>query len=453
MKFLLIFSFLFAYGCADKSEVTPTFEAIPLRVSHGDGKYAIFTVKLPLSDNSIETYESPIDPTTGVARIPLLGDVLRFVTQATFNLGAGIGLGKSTFTIKQPIPNLDTPYINSVSIKRVFFHIDRKDLQSERRQSPGEWLRSLIRGSTKLNFDFIRQMKINMRMSSEGEPVDYIPEIIEDTAMSPITRDSQGIIQFLNYHRKSRSQSQSIQNAVTDRVIAIYTPQPAKLRAFLRSNPNLMSSIKEMNIINKSVFIELVEDSTVKLLPISQALLSIGEPFAPIELARELIHEENLHKPVKYEKPFTIKNPHFTNTTDNQVELDESDKIVIKKPLIHKKPLHYHESLPSTDLEHNHLSEIELNSIKNHSLSYTEQFILKLQSELEFEPSLEISKIISCSSKTCMDLDVNKQNLLPLLLQGDRLNIETFIDASKVPPRSFQLKGFIEFEVKLDLPL
>jgi hypothetical protein len=42
---------------------------------------------------------------------------------------------------------------------------------------------------------------------------------------------------------------------------------------------------------------------------------------------------------------------------------------------------------------------------------------------------------------------------LPLIKQGNRLNIETMIDASRVPPRSFQLKGYIEFEVKLDGPI
>jgi hypothetical protein len=52
---------------------------------------------------------------------------------------------------------------------------------------------------------------------------------------------------------------------------------------------------------------------------------------------------------------------------------------------------------------------------------------------------------------TYLDVKINDENLLPLLLQGNQLDIETMIDASKILPKSFQLKGFIEFEIKLDV--
>jgi len=67
--------------------------------------------------------------------------------------------------------------------------------------------------------------------------------------------------------------------------------------------------------------------------------------------------------------------------------------------------------------------------------------------------TMGITKIDPCNELTCMDVKVNEENLLPLLLKGNKLNIETMVDASRVPPTSFQLKGFIEFEIKLDLPL
>ena len=368
MKFISLLIVISFFGCAPKSEVTPLFPAISLKESHGDGKYAVFTVKLPLSDNSIDTYDSPIDPTTGVSRIPLLGDMLRFVTQATFNFGAEIGFGKTYLTIKQPLPDLDSPYINSISVKRVFFHIDQKKIDPDVRLSRWDKIRNLIRGTTKLNFNFIRQMRLNMRVSKEGKPTDYIPEIIEDTPLTPIARGATDIIEFLRYDRNSRSTV--LNEATATNTVVIYSPQPIKLRRFIRQNPTLSAYVKNMEVINKSLFVELKQDFE--------------------QDASERID------PVMYEELFGRETPFK---------------------------------------------------------SKVKEFTALFEKESEGNEQVEVLKIVPCHSSTCMDIKVNNQNLLPLIKQGNRLNIETMIDASRVPPRSFQLKGYIEFEIKLDVPL
>jgi len=355
------------FGCAQKSEVTDFIQPISLKESHGDGKYAVFTVKLPLSDNSIDTYDSPIDPTTGVARIPLLGDMLRFVTQATFNFGAELGMGKTNLTIKQPLPDLDSPYIHSISIKRVFFHIDQKKINPDVRMSLFDRIRNFIRGTTALNFNFIRALKIHMRASKEAEPADYIPEIIEDTPLTPVTSDSKNVIEFLNYQKRSRSKV--LNENVAVHTLVVYAEQPIRLRRFIRQHPVLAPYIKNIDVINKSIFIELKQAA-----PASQAVASGPQ-------------------------------------SDEIFGVDESYQLKVK------------------------------------------EFTALFEKEVTAASQFEILKMIPCSTFTCMDLRVNNQNLLPLLLQGNRLNIETMIDASRVPPRSFQLKGFIEFEVKLDLPI
>lgn len=368
MKFISLFILISFFGCAPKSEVTPLFEPISLKESHGDGKYAVFTVKLPLSDNSIDTYDSPIDPTTGVSRIPLLGDMLRFVTQATFNFGAVIGFGKTYLTIKQPLPDLDSPYINSISVKRVFFHIDQKKIDPDVRLNLWDKIRNLIRGTTKLNFNFIRQMRLNMRVSKEDEPSDYIPEIIEDTPLTPIARGATDIMEFLRYDRNSRSTV--LNEATATNTVVIYSPQPVRLRRFIRQNTTLSAYVKNMEVINKSLFVELKQD-------FEQDASQRIDPA----MYRELFGRET---------PFESKVKEFTAI---------------------------------------------------------------FEKESEGNAQVEVLKMVPCASSTCMDIKVNNQNLLPLIKQGNRLNIETMIDASRVPPRSFQLKGFIEFEIKLDLPL
>jgi hypothetical protein len=346
MKIIIPLFAILLSSCAQESKIDPLFEAIPLRTSHGDGEYSVFTIKLPLSDQSIESYASPIDPRTGVARVPLLGDMLRLMTQATFNLGAGLGMGQTNLVIKQPIPDLDSPYLKSISVKRVFFHIDQTDLLAgARRVSLFQRFRNLIRGGTVLDFSFIRTLKIHMKMEKgEAEPESYMPEIIEGGSLSSASKADGSVIEFLNYSRKKRSEV--LRNKERGTMYVFYSQNPVQVRSFLRRDPELAELIKEIIIVNNSLVVQLKEG--------------------------ELMNE----------RMFSL------------LERNETDLA-----------------------------------------------------------TMGITKIDPCSELTCMDVKVNEENLLPLLLKGNKLNIETMVDASRVPPTSFQLKGFIEFEIKLDLPL
>ena len=58
--------------------------------------------------------------------------------------------------------------------------------------------------------------------------------------------------------------------------------------------------------------------------------------------------------------------------------------------------------------------------------------------------------IEECSEQTCLDVKVPDVDLLPLIVKGNALKIDAYINANKAPD-SFQLEGFMEFEVKLKL--
>jgi hypothetical protein len=342
-------------SCGQKSKVDPLFKAIPLSQSHGDGKYAVFTVKLPLSEESIDVYDSPIDPNSGVGRVPLLGDALRFITQSVFNLGANLGMGRSQITINQPLPDLNSPYLKSLSVKRVFFHIDQKNvLADERPQGLIARLRALIRGGTALDFSFIRELKIRLKMDKgDPTPESYVPEIITEEIENRRRRDDEGVavvedefqpVDLLHYLRKYRSDV--LRNSERGSMFVVYSEKPVAVRAFLRRHPELSVLIQELVIVNKSLVIELK--------------------------GKEMVSEKFFHLLERFE------------------------------------------------------ADVETSGI---------------------------TKIDGCDDDTCMDVKVNEQNMLPFLTQGNKLKIETIIDASKVPPQSFRLKGFVEFEVKLDVPL
>lgn len=65
---------------------------------------------------------------------------------------------------------------------------------------------------------------------------------------------------------------------------------------------------------------------------------------------------------------------------------------------------------------------------------------------------LEVTYIDTCTPSSCLELNVPDVNLIPIAIKGNALKLEAVIHAGKVP-ESFNLKGFVEFEIKLDSPV
>lgn len=61
---------------------------------------------------------------------------------------------------------------------------------------------------------------------------------------------------------------------------------------------------------------------------------------------------------------------------------------------------------------------------------------------------LEIGEISPCTVQFCLDFKVEDVNLINLVKGSNALQIDAYIDPKEVP-KSFQLKGFLEFEVKI----
>jgi hypothetical protein len=79
-----------------------------------------------------------------------------------------------------------------------------------------------------------------------------------------------------------------------------------------------------------------------------------------------------------------------------------------------------------------------------------ESFKMILSDEAESMDQNGIKIIDQCNIHTCLDLSVPDVNLIPLLTKGNGLKIDSFFEATQVP-ESFQLKGFVDFEVKVNL--
>lgn len=80
-----------------------------------------------------------------------------------------------------------------------------------------------------------------------------------------------------------------------------------------------------------------------------------------------------------------------------------------------------------------------------------ENFKLILTEEADTLEEMGVKNLDACTTETCLDIRVPDIDILPMLIRENTIRLDAFIDAGKVP-EAFQLKGFINFEVKVDIP-
>ena len=94
------------------------------------------------------------------------------------------------------------------------------------------------------------------------------------------------------------------------------------------------------------------------------------------------------------------------------------------------------------------LDNVILVELKNDPVA-KESFEMQLSHDATYiDETLGVEQIEECNPSICLDLKLEKANLLPFLKRMNSNRIDAFIDAGAVP-ETFQLKGFIEFELGL----
>lgn len=97
------------------------------------------------------------------------------------------------------------------------------------------------------------------------------------------------------------------------------------------------------------------------------------------------------------------------------------------------------------------LNQSILVELKNNAVA-PELFKRKLSNDSYKIDELGIGEINPCTRQFCLDLKVPDVNLVPMLKKGNGIKIDAYIDPKDVP-KSFQLKGFLEFEIKIKTKL
>lgn len=81
-----------------------------------------------------------------------------------------------------------------------------------------------------------------------------------------------------------------------------------------------------------------------------------------------------------------------------------------------------------------------------------ESFRLNLQDLSEDLDKLKVTYIDTCTPNSCIQFTVPDVNLVPILKKGNAIKLDGVLHADKVP-ETFSLKGFVEFEAKIDSPI
>lgn len=345
-QILLLSLFTLLAACGQKSIIKNAVQPQTTAEAYGDGEYVIRPIVMPLSDQAIAAFDSPVEKVDFVA-----GGFARMF----MNLGTSMGMGRVQLSLTQPIPEIPTEIIQGAKIKRLFFYLEPKQGSSRWKT----WLKKIIRGQGDVTFGFLEKLALKISSTSQKDFVSWYPEFetksLKKKEFSPLQglfegdvnesaesflEDSSSLV-VLKYARDNREKY--LRNNKYGLMYIIRTRQPAKTKKYLSKHPQFRGYFKQIQMLNETLLVELKKDPVVE------------EGFRYI--------------------------------------LSENADLVEK---------------------------------------------------------FKIDLIEECTQDTCLDLKVPDVDLLPLMVQGNALKMDAYMNADKAP-ESFQLKGFVEFEVKLKL--
>lgn len=333
-------------SCGQKSIIKAQVESRKTAEAYGDGEFVVRPLFMPLSDQAISVFDSPVEKVDFIA-----GGLARMF----MNLGASMGMGRAKLTLTQPVPEIPTDVIKGARIKRLFLYIQPK--KGKERES--NFFRRFIFGQGDVNFNFLDKLAIKLTSTREEKFESWYPTFeysgLKKREFTPLQKlfDEENLYdESANLHKENslvilkydqEHKEKYLKNNDSGLMYILHTKKPAQSKKFLLKHPQLKNYFKQIHMLNETLVVELKKDPVIE------------EAF--------------------------------------QVILGEEADIVEK---------------------------------------------------------YKIDQIEKCEENTCLDLEVPDNDLLPLIVQGNALKVDAYLNASKAPD-SFQLEGFMEFEVKLKL--
>jgi hypothetical protein len=333
-------------SCGQKSIIKAQVESRTTAEAYGDGEFVVRPLFMPLSDQAISAFDSPVEKIDFIA-----GGFARMF----MNLGASMGMGRAKLTLTQPVPEIPTDVIKGAKIKRLFLYIQPK--KGKERES--NFFRRFIFGQGDVNFNFLDKLAIKLTSTREEKFESWYPTFEysglrkrEFTPLQALFEDENLYDESVNLHKENsmvilkydrENKGKYLKNNKTGLMYILHTKKPAQSKKFLLKHPKLNNYFKQIHMLNETLVVELKKDPVIE-----------------------------------------------------------------------------------------------------------EAFHMILGEEADVVEKFKIDQIEKCEENTCLDLEVPENDLLPLIAQGNALKVDAYLNASKAPD-SFQLEGFMEFEVKLKL--
>ncbi len=262
---LLLFS---ACGSGEKSVIKGGPKSQSLATEYGDGVFIYPEAFIPLTE---------IDEVA--SEVPDLGVVLSGFARTFMNIGVGLGAGKKTMSLVQPIPEIPRNYLKDIHLKRVFFYIE-PHTQGVRRF---DWLTRIFKGKGDVNFDFLSKMAIMIRTHHIGNRQNWRPIFnLEEKVDKQTQKKLQGYFKtnpgeslyprvpnpkkaremlILKYDKKHASDY--LRNQDYGDIFIATTTSPVETKNFLLDHPEMGQFFEHIFILNKTLMIELKKDPVV----------------------------------------------------------------------------------------------------------------------------------------------------------------------------------------------
>lgn len=343
-------------------------------------------IVLPLTENMISSFDTPIKSVT---------PFLRGVVTPLMHLGAKMGVGKTKIAMDQPIPEIPTDYLKEVKVNRLFLYIEQTqaDMTKEELKEKRE--------------EEKKQKKLADREKRKTK------KFVGRTLHS-IGSFFTGTVDAVGYGAEN----------ILDGVMELTGQKPDMDLDFLKE---LAVTVEPKNISDAKDWMPAVN---------VESLSKNEEKFFEGLFKKKSKETEEDKKQilVKYKGS---KSEDFTRTQEfGQVFIIETDTPDKTRIAIENDALLQTYYTRIHTLNKSLLVELVKDPVVEENFKYVfNQTLAK-----------SIKNIRPCDEKICKDLQVSNVNLIPLMANSNGLRMNILLNVKSVPP-SFQIKGFVEFEV------
>lgn len=419
------------------TDVKPIAQAQTLAERYGNGRSLKVSVKIPLTEDSVGYYD--LDEVLGDSELNayqhsfvkrLKNRAKRFLYDFMVRIGFYDNLKFSTVF---EFPKIDRRFVKKARVKRVFF--TSEDCRVDERECND-------RSKRNSNFNLIDRFFVNISPAKPSQAAD------DETEM-----DNIGSYEF---YKRSRAAFAQDPKKVGDRISA-YLEKKKILRTKGQKAPEF-----EMNIVSYQNNIPHINLNLLQV-PTGERFLTLHHKKGTKQLRNFLRRKEFLdiiHSAKKTKDGVDIELKEGKTAQDLAKRVDTFNQqkrstiaILRLNDKFHEakkyfKQYKYKEIVKDTTLIGKSLY-IELND--SSGMKTFEQFYKRDQRYIENHLDVYVKE--KCGRNNCLDLEVTDMNLVPLLIESPKINLDTYLSIQSIGRTDFKYNGFIEVEVELDLPI